>query len=117
MTTYPVNFFEIVSDDAPRLHRFYSDLFGWTIAVDEEGFGLVDTGAGEDAVKGGIGPRVGPNDSGVKLYVRAESLEDTVARAAALGSVIYLAPTTLAGDDGRIAVISDPDGNPVGLWS
>lgn len=117
MSSHPVNFFEIVSDDAPRLHTFYSDLFGWKIEVDEDGFGLVDTGAGEDAVGGGIGPKVGPNDSGVKIYVKTDDLEATLERAKALGSTVYLEPMNLPGDFGRIAVVSDPDRNPVGLWS
>lgn len=117
MSNHPVNFFEIVSDDAPRLHTFYAELFGWKIDVDDEGFGLVDTGAGEDAVGGGIGPKSSPEDAGVKIYVRADSLEDTIARARALGSSVYLEPMDLPGEYGRIAIISDPDGNPVGLWS
>lgn len=117
MSTHPVNFFEIVSDDPARLHTFYRDLFGWTIDVDDDGFGLVDTGAGEGGVGGGIGPKVGPNDSGVKIYVKTDDLEGTVARAKELGSVVYLEPMSLPGDYGRIAVVSDPDGSPVGLWS
>lgn len=117
MSTHPVNFFEIVSDDAPRLHTFYTDLFGWKIDVDDDGFGLVDTGAGDDAVKGGIGPKVGPNDSGVKIYVKTDDLDGTVDRAKSLGSTVYLEPMNLPDPYGRIAVISDPDGNPVGLWT
>jgi predicted enzyme related to lactoylglutathione lyase len=116
MSNHPVTFFEIVSDDAPRLHAFYADLFGWKIEVDDDGFGLVDTGDGQHAVGGGIGPKVGPNDAGVKIYVRTSSVEDTIARAEELGSTVYLEPMDLPGDFGRIAVVSDPDGNPVGLW-
>lgn len=117
MANHPVNFFEIVSDDPKTLQTFYTDLFGWTIEVDDDGFGLVDTGAGEQSVGGGIGPKAGPDDAGVKIYVRTDSLEDTLARAEELGSTVYLPPMDLPGDYGRIAVVSDPDGNPVGLWN
>lgn len=81
--SHPVAFFEIVSNDAPRLQRFYTDLFGWSIETDEDGYGLVDT----------------------------------IARAQELGSSVHLEPMELPGGFGTIAVVSDPDGNPVGLWA
>lgn len=117
MSEHPVAFFEIVSNDAPRLQSFYADLFGWRIENDEQGFGLVDTGAGDAAVTGGIGPSTTPGDTGVKIYVRTDELEDTISRAGDLGSAVHLEPMELPGGHGTIAVISDPDGNPVGLWS
>jgi uncharacterized protein len=115
--SHPVAFFEIISNDAPKLQSFYSDLFGWTIQKDDDGFGLVDTGAGEDAVTGGIGPSMAPGDAGVKIYVKTDRLEETLDRAQQLGSSVYLPPMALPGGYGTIAVVSDPDGNPVGLWS
>ena len=117
MSNHPVAFFEIVSDDAPRLQAFYGNLFGWTVQNDEDGYGLVDTGAGEDAVTGGIGPSTAPGETGVKIYVKTPTLEKTLAEARELGSTVYLEPTDLPGGYGRIAVVSDPDGNPVGLWA
>lgn len=112
---HPVAFFEIVSSDVPKVQAFYRDLFGWSIDNDEEGYGLVDTGVG--AVGGGIGPSTTPGDTGVKVYVKTDALEDTVARARELGASVYLEPMDLPGGYGRIAVVSDPDGNPLGLWS
>ena len=117
MSNHPVTFFEIVSNDAPRIQSFYADLFGWTVHNDDDGYGLVDTGTGEDAVGGGIGPSMAPGDTGVKIYVKTPVLEDTIARAQKLGSNVYLEPMDLPDDYGRIAVVSDPDGNPVGLWA
>lgn len=115
--THPVAFFEVVSDDAPRLHSFYADLFGWQVEVDDDGYGLVDTGAGEDAVTGGIGPSQAPGDPGVKIYVRTDDLEKSIATAEGLGSPVLLPPMELPGGYGRIAVVADPDGNPLGLWA
>ncbi len=114
-TKHPVAFFEIVSADAPKVQAFYRDLFGWSIDNDNDGYGLVDAGGG--AVSGGIGPSTTPGDTGVKVYVKTDTLEDTVARARELGSMLYLEPMDLPGGYGRIAVVSDPDGNPLGLWS
>ena len=114
---HPVAFFEIVSPDAPKAQAFYRDLFGWSIETDEDGYGLVDTGAGEEAVGGGIGPSMAPGDTGVKVYVRTSDLDGTIRRAQDLGSSVYLEPMDLPGGYGRIAVVSDPDGNPLGLWA
>lgn len=117
MSHHPVAFFEIISEDAPRLRDFYTHLFGWTVETDDDGYGLVDTGAGEDAVTGGIGPSMAPGDTGVKIYVKTDALEETLDSARSLGSTVYLEPMDLPGGFGRIAVVSDPDGNPVGLWA
>ena len=66
---------------------------------------------------GGIGPSQAPGDTGVKIYVRVDDLDVTLARAAELGGTPVLDPTDLPGDFGRIAMFTDPDGNPVGLWA
>ncbi len=114
-----VAFFEVVSSDAPRAQRFYGELFGWSVTPDPElgGYALVDTGAGQDGVPGGIGPSQTSGDTGVKIYVRVPDLQASLDRAAELGGTPLLPPTDLPGGFGRIAVLADPDGNPVGLWA
>ena len=114
----PVAFFEIVSPDHERAQGFYSDLFGWKVAADPDmgGYALVDTGAGEDAVGGGIGPSQGPGDTGVRIYVKVEDLDAHLDRAEELGGQRLVPPTDLPAGYGRFALFADPDGNPVGLW-
>jgi uncharacterized protein len=79
----PVAFFEIVSPDAERARAFYTELFGWTAQADPAmgGYALVDTGAGEGAIGGGIGPSSAPGDAGVKIYMRVDDLEGFLDRA------------------------------------
>ncbi len=115
----PVAFFEITSADHERAQNFYAELFGWQVAADAAmgGYGLVDTGGGESAIGGGIGPSQGPGDTGVKIYVRVEDLDACLDRAEQLGGTRLVPPTDLPGDFGRFAVLADPDGNPVGLWA
>jgi predicted enzyme related to lactoylglutathione lyase len=115
----PVAFFEVISPDAERARKFYTELFGWQVDVPPEmgGYGLVDTGAGDDAVSGGIGPSQLPGDTGVKVYMRVDDLDAYLARAEQLGGRTLAPPMDLPGDFGRIAVLADPDGNPVGLWA
>lgn len=114
----PVAFFEVLSPDQERAQTFYGDLFGWQVTADPEmgGYALVDTGAGEGAVGGGIGSA----DDGqprVKIYVKVDDLDAYLARAEQLGGKQVVPPTDLPGDYGRFAVFTDPDGNQVGLMS
>jgi len=115
----PVAFFEIVSPDHERAQAFYRDLFGWQVQADPAmgGYGLVDTGAGEGAIGGGIGPGDDPAEKSVKIYMRVDDLDGYLDRAEKLGGKRLVPPTELPGDAGRIAVFTDPDGNQVGLWS
>jgi uncharacterized protein len=114
----PVAYFEIISTDAERVRKFYSELFEWTAEADPElaGYAMVDTGAGDDAIGGGIGPSQAPGDTGVKIYVRVDDLDTYLANATRLGGSTVVPPMDLPGGYGRIAVFADPDGNPVGLW-
>jgi predicted enzyme related to lactoylglutathione lyase len=114
----PVAFFEVLSPDHERAQRFYAGLFDWQVAADPAmgGYGLVDTGAGGEAIGGGIGPAEG-SGAGVKIYVRVDDLEAYLARAEALGGQRLVRPTDLPGGFGAFAVFADPDGNPVGLWA
>ena len=62
----PVAYFEIISDDHERARQFYAELFGWTAATDPSmgDYALMDTGNGDDAVGGGIGPASGQDGAG-----------------------------------------------------
>ena len=115
----PVAFFEITSPDHARAQKFYAELFGWQVAADPAmgGYGLVDTGAGEGTIGGGIGPGEGPDEAGVKIYMRVDDLDAYLDRAEKLGGQRLVPPTDLPGDYGRFAIFTDPDGYPVGLWS
>jgi uncharacterized protein len=115
----PVAYFEITSTDAVQLGRFYTQLFGWTLSGGpEDTYSMIDTGAGENAVGGGIGPAQGPeNRGGIKIYVRVEDLQEHLDRAEKLGGTTLVAPTDLPGGYGQFAVLADPDGNAVGLWA
>ncbi len=115
----PVAFFEVTSAEPERAQKFYGELFGWQVVAPPElgGYALVDTAAGEGAVSGGIGPSQTAGDTGVKLYMRVDDLDGYLVRAEELGGAPLVPPTDLPGGFGRIAIFTDPDGNPVGLWS
>jgi predicted enzyme related to lactoylglutathione lyase len=115
----PVAFFEVISPDQERAQKFYAEMFGWQVNADPAmgGYALVDTGAGEGAIGGGIGTSDDPADSGVKIYMRVDDLEGYLDRAERLGGRRLGEPIDLPGDFGRIAIFTDPDGNKVGLWA
>ncbi len=115
----PIAFFEVISSEPERAQRFYAELFGWQVSRDPEmgGYGLVDTGTGDTAIPGGIGPSQTANDTGVKVYVRVDDLDAYLARAGELGGTPLVPPMDLPGDYGRVAIFADPDGNAVGLWA
>ena len=116
----PVMWFEITSTNPDRARAFYTRLFDWTGEAPPElgGYTLIDTGAPAEAVGGGIGAAdpdgVAP---GLRLYVRVEDLDATLAKAASLGGSTLTPPTQLPADNGSIAVLADPDGHAVGLWA
>ena len=108
--------FEVVSTDPGRAVGFYTALFGWTAGPEFEGDTLIDTGAGDGAVGGGIGPSYGEGDTGVKVYVKVDDLDEAIKKAESLGGTALVPPTPLPEGYGTFAVVSDVDGNPVGLW-
>ena len=40
-TNHPIVHVEILGADAPRLQRFYNELFGWTVTLNPIGYGYV----------------------------------------------------------------------------
>jgi predicted enzyme related to lactoylglutathione lyase len=115
----PIAWFEITSHDPTRLVAFYRELFDWAIADGPEpGYSMVDTGAGDAAIGGGIGSTQGADDpGGVTVYMRVEDLQAYLDKAETLGGKALVPPTDLPGGYGRFAMFADPDGHAVGLWS
>ncbi|HYM83928.1 MAG TPA: VOC family protein [Candidatus Dormibacteraeota bacterium] len=115
----PVAYFEIVSPDVDRARRFYSELFDWKLVdIGDPTYSMVDTGAGDAAIGGGIGQPQRPTDpGGTKIYMRVDDLQAYLERAERLGGRTVVPPTPLPGDFGSFAVLADPDGQLVGLWA
>ncbi|MFC6080657.1 VOC family protein [Sphaerisporangium aureirubrum] len=107
--------FDVSSPDAPRARRFYQEMFGWPVTVLDETYALVGTPDGPPA--GGIG-QSGPGSpyTGFVVYFRVDDVDAALSRAEKLGGARTLEPQTLPGM-GRMAVFTDPDGNPIGLLS
>ena len=115
----PVAWLEISSPDPKTLIDFYRELFDWTVADSgDPGYTLVDTGAGPDAIGGGIGASQSPDDpGGVTVYIKVDDLQAYLDKAEKLGGTTVVPPTDLPGEFGRFALFADPAGHTVGLWA
>jgi predicted enzyme related to lactoylglutathione lyase len=110
-----VDWFEVLGSDAARTQRFYCDLFGWT--VDETGFPgyrLVDTGAGGDAIGGGLGSSSEGHGWGT-VYAHVPNVEETLARAEALGGSRVYGPNAVDGHM-QTGALRDPASNVFGVY-
>ncbi len=107
----PVVHWEINAKDAPKLQRFYKELFDWTVdANNPMNYGMVKTGG--KGINGGIGR--GEKFFGVTFYVEVEDLQEYLNMAQRLGGKI-LVPLTVVPNAVTFAIFTDPEGNNIGL--
>jgi uncharacterized protein len=113
-TPHPVVHVEILGADAPRLQRFYKELFGWPITLNPVGYGYVPVAPTAPVqLTGGIGasPQAKPL---VIFYVKVDDPAATLKKAESLGGRVVVAPTSVPGDI-AFARFADPEGNVVGI--
>jgi predicted enzyme related to lactoylglutathione lyase len=110
----PVVHFEIMGNDALKLHKFYAELFNWKLgeATAEMGYyALIE--AASSGLPGGIGQTPDGN-SLVTLYVQVPDLQATLDQAVATGGKVRMPPTEIPGIV-TLAQFTDPEGNVIGL--
>ena len=109
----PVVHFEIGGKNAKALHTFYGQLFGWQInANNPMNYGMVDTGG--KGINGGIAPTRENQPPFVTVYVDVPDLAEYLKKAETLGGKTIMPPMPIPGGP-TIAMMSDPEGNVVGL--
>jgi len=109
----PVAWFEVHGKDGAKLSEFYGKLFGWKVDSNNPmNYGMVDTGAGDGAIGGGIAG--GDEAPWVTFYVSVPDLDAAVADAAKLGGTVVMPPNQVP-EGPMIALITDPEGNRIGL--
>lgn len=108
---------EIQVSDLERAAHFYAEVFGWQkvpafmhdymilAGAPGEGYGLSLV----------MNPRLKPVHSSLILYFQCADLEETAAKAVALGGRVLLAGKRLP-SYGTITVVTDPDGHKFGLF-
>jgi uncharacterized protein len=116
---HPVVWFELWVPDVELARTFYGELFGWTfraMADYDPQYWLIDSG-------GGVGGALLPGDAlagaaraGTVVYVSVADLTAAMERCVALGGSVER-PVTAIGDGSNFAIIRDPSGTRLGLWS
>ncbi len=113
----PVVHFEVIGKDAPKLHGFYSDLFGWEIDADNPmNYGIVQRDATDDGlgIPGGIGPAQEGSDGWVTFYVATDDVEGSLTKAETLGGTRVMGPMEVP-EGPEIGLFNDPEGHLVGV--
>lgn len=123
MQRNPVGWFELYVNDMPRARHFYEQTLNVTLTP-LEGSGLEielwafpgspDWGGASGALVRMAG--VNPGGGGTLVYFSCDDCADTAARAAASGGQIHR-PKFAIGPYGFIALVSDTEGNLIGLHS
>ncbi|HCS61470.1 MAG TPA: VOC family protein [Microbacterium sp.] len=105
---------DIPVEDMERAKAFYSGLFGWEIS-EMPGFeGYPMWQAPNKISGGGLAPR-STDFSQPRSYVEVDSIDETVAAAAAAGATLAMEKEQIS-ETSWWAVIVDPDGNSIGLY-
>ena len=105
---------EIPFDDKTRATAFYRDLAGWDIQEVPEFPDYPMWAPPSGPVGGGMGLRADAFQF-PRLYVEVTSIDDVVARATELGGRLVEEKDPI-GEGSWVAVISDLDGNQIGLY-
>ena len=111
----PIVQFEIMGNNAPKLQKFYAELFNWQVS--EPGgpeFGFYAIVAGDSSgVSVGIGQEPG-GTTRTTAYVQVQDLQATLDRAVVMGGRVVVPPTDIPGVV-TFAHFTDPEGNLIGL--
>jgi predicted enzyme related to lactoylglutathione lyase len=103
---------EIQSQNPTKLHKFYGEVFGWTIdANNPMQYGMVSSG-GREGIDGGIGGTEG-GASRVLVYAAVPDIVDFLEKIESAGGKTLMPRT----DIGPVimALYADPEGNTMGL--
>jgi predicted enzyme related to lactoylglutathione lyase len=116
----PVVHFEIVGQDAEKLHSYYSELFGWEINADNPmKYGTIDRESNLTSDGVGIGGGIGPGPEGygghVTFYVGVPDVGAALADAERLGGTRMMGPDKVM-EGVEIGLFSDPEGHVIGLF-
>lgn len=112
--------FDIPVTNLERAAGFYGALFRWTfepfVEYSADYWIIRDS---DQSVDGALvlDETANTEGRGVVIFVEVESLDSSLQRAEELGARIVRPPKLITEEAGAFAVLADPDGNPIGLWS
>lgn len=101
--------------DATTAAAFYGAMLGWVCPEGPAEHGGFRTCLLDGTPVGGMGATRGEAPQGWRTYFSVRDVEETIAKVQSAGGAVIL-PATDVGDAGRLAVLSDDQGAPFGLW-
>jgi uncharacterized protein len=108
-----ISYLALPARDVRASAEFYRDVLGWQLRGDPESPSFAD---GTGHVIGHFRTDMAAaGDTGIRPYVYVRDLDATMQAAAQRGAGIIAAP--YAAGNLRIAVITDPAGNVIGIWT
>lgn len=117
--THAIHWFEIPVSDIDRAQAFYERVLDKSLRRETlDGTQLAVFPSDKEAVSGALfaGPAFKPGDSGTVVYLNAEpSLDAVLSRVEPAGGQIATPRTELPDGMGVFALLTDLDGNRVGL--
>jgi uncharacterized protein len=116
MPRHSIAWNELMTSDPAAAVKFYGALFGWTTEIFHPAPGMDYTifKNGSESFGGVMNVKQPGSAPYWVNYVSVEKLEPMIEKAASLGAKTLLPPMSI-GEAGRIAIIADPQGAPVGL--
>lgn len=113
----PVVWFEALGQHGDKLQGFYRELLGWSFDPDRPCPRVLPPAAPprlrrRAVYRGRVREPAAP-PWWVTFYARVPDLDAAIEKACALGSRVLVPPTRHG--DTTIAVVSDPEGHPIGL--
>ena len=109
---------DLSTTDERAARDFYSKLFGWSLEVSEDPqYGGYATAKIGDKSVAGIGPKQEGDQSPTawSLYIGAEDVDELARKVQDAGGSVVAQPFDV-GDQGRMAVFSDPSGAFISGW-
>jgi predicted enzyme related to lactoylglutathione lyase len=120
ITPHPVVWFEVwLHHGEDRL--FYEQLLGWrseSFSDYDQAYRVI-SGADQEGTAGALvlpDSKV-PTRPGTVVYAQVSDLAAAVARASDLEGTVEIPPTLITETAGAFAIVRDPHGNRIGLWS
>ena len=107
--------FDFPGKDLEKSKKFYSGLFGWEFQPEgDPKYAMFSTPEGPG---GGIQKADKVEGSGIDIYIKVDDIPATLAKAEQLGGKIVKEKTLISEEWGYWAMLEDPSGVKMGLWS
>ena len=118
-----VVWWEVETPLVDEFQRFHAAMWGWSFRPGFQGTELDRDywiiAAADSSTVGGLQRSLSssPLRAGTRFYLEVDDLEATLAQAVASGAAIERSRIALGGDDRWFAIITDPAGVSIGLWT